>query len=445
MRIEEDFVDMFVVFFPKKMKTVNKSYKISPSKIVNTARTAYRVGKKIQGAYRQWSQMTEKRRKAKNAKFNTLSTGYDAGRFKKTKAIVKSEKTKALSSGYHMTRETYGGVTDAHTVYLIHSTYDMPLVVDTLVHAWVRKALRKAGISVNDKVDEIPFYQWNNSDGFVIEFVGANVINNGAQTLIERVTVTDNLGLDGIVALCTVFKTAVIDYLRSSSDIVPIKILVYAIDKDGATLLQRLASNLELTAEICTMFMSSDMKVQNRTAGDAAGATDKSIERVDNQPLDGRIFAFRNADPRLRSLTAAKNTITNAPRQAVRLVKATNLPVGFESIPQASIWGNCNGTVGVKLDPGFIKNTTIYYSMTGKYLSFMNKLRVNGENTGGGQLMGVAGRCQVIALEERIRTDSTNVVTVQYENRYEIGFYMKTTKPAPFVTSLSTTLLNNTA
>lgn len=385
-----------------------------------------------------------KPRKGLPKKFNNVSTGIYGGTFAKPskKALAKVE-TLCLSQGYHRTAETYGAVADTHCAYIHHSTYNAEFAAYSIVAALIRKLFKKAGYTISARNMELMLYDSNNSDGFKVEYLKIDPTTNVTSGSVY-VTTNEN-SLQSIVTNFTAFLSHIVGYiggLDADAQYDPYMLNLYISDRNGFDTNWRNIGNLPLQNESITLFSSSSLVVQNRTAGATAAEGNKDSDRVDNQPLRGYLYEFRNADPRLRNSinvdgSMGGNTdrsINVIPQYGMQLVKSADLPTDYQEPPVPKVFSNVISSSKVVLQPGTMKKCMVSHKMTGKLKTVLLKLRPSVNKNLGGvpHVSGVQGRAQMLALEEYIRTENANTITLQYERELKIGVITKSGKAAPF-------------
>jgi len=367
--------------------------------------------------------------------YRIVSKGRKRGRFNRKLANVKTE-TKALTHGYHCTSEIHANVTDPHAVYVAHSASHYGLMIRTFMGAMFRKLFLKAGLPVPNRDEELPFFSQFNSDGFKLVYTFQNPVTGAASTL--EYTTTDNQTFTAVIdswpALYNHFDQILTGAIGSEPQIIS----VYSSDRNGLDTNWRLASQLNLRNEIINWRIVSDLKVQNRTSGAAATGEDiGDADRVDQQPLRGLLYNFKGGEPRLKHTT---NNILNDDEKLSRIrfygenhIPAALLPQPYQECPMPKLWTNCTGASKVVLQPGDIKNTKISYSFRGKVPTLLKKLKLT--FTESNFVKGVPGVCQILALEEYMRTPSANNILIGLEREIKIGCWLDTGKTVDVFTS----------
>lgn len=395
------------------------------------------------------------KKKGGHKKWHNGSTAKYVGGFarpsKSAKAITE---TQCLRNGYHCTSEIYGRIEDQHCVYVSHSTYHRELIARAICGSLLRKLFKVAGISVNNRMQELPLNSFTNSSGFQISYViyeptiGSYVGYNHV--------IVDDKNFTAVLNDFTQFTGHISSYMLGDdiSGLLPYSLSLSQADDNIAITNYRLVSKLDLTSEHITLHVSSNLKVQNRTAGDNAIPEDNEIryasDRIDNQPLKGYIYQFSNSDPRLRNPQThpnlEENLLSRASEYGITLVRANQVAQRFEEPPVPKAWSNLSSSSRISLQPGDLKNTFLSHTFSGYLNTVLRSLRCSGKSliAGGYVLSGIAGKCQMIAMEEILRTAGTNPITLQYEREVKVGCIPKTKiKNHPLISDLSTAVIDS--
>jgi hypothetical protein len=103
----------------------------------------------------------------------------------------------------------------------------------------------------------------------------------------------------------------------------------------------------------------------------------------------------------------------------VRTWGADVMPYSIDDEPPTPrMWKNIKKSSGVTLEPGHIKKAVLVNRYVNYYPELLKKFRadVNGATLGLNLINNVSGcQSQILALEERVRTPSTNKITVNWE------------------------------
>lgn len=377
---------------------------------------------------------------AKRTRFsNRVSVaGRKVGKFSRKIKKFKKE-TVPLRYGYHCTSEVHANFGDEHCVYIGHSTCHYELYVRTLMGAMLRKVLLKAGLSVPNRDQELPFYSQFDSDGFKFVFILQNPITGGANTLEHLVT--QDKTLTNVINDWTALRDYLLDLFRGTLGSEPQSMAVYSSDRNALDTNWRLAAQINFRNEKIHWTMHSNLKVQNRTAGALAGAgEEQELDRVDQQPLTGRLYTFKGGEPRLKHTTNWTGAALNDDEKLSRMRQygsshtgASGLPQPYQEPPVPKLWMNCIGASKVVLQPGDIKNAKISYSISGKLPNVLKKIKTT--YTESGFVKGVSGKCQILALEEYMRTPNNNNIFVGFEREFKIGCWLQTKKSYDVFTS----------
>jgi len=377
---------------------------------------------------------------------NMTNLGY-GGRFNKPKSGKDAMQT-ALQIGSVQQIEQFGTVKDPHCVYIGHSTYQLNNISEAFRFAMIRKVLNKAGLRVINRFAELPLFSPVNSDGFKLEYVYGNPLNGffAAATY----TIVDNQNLSQVVASFNDFKTNLELFMDGDDGRQPFALHIYSTDVNTPVGTNtRLAGTVNLCDEEFHMQVTSVIKVQNRTLGDSAGTEDANVERVDSQPLIVKGYQFTNSDPRTRASQQGLNpngnyTVLNGMhKNNVRLLRAGSdfeTTTAFQNCPPKSIWNNCSKVSTSILQPGSMKQSSIYYSVKARGMKFFEKLKY--QLITNDIIAGVYGRSEFLVFEEKMRTIGTNPVAVHYERKYSVGLYSLTKKGGSIVPTLTIQELN---
>lgn len=391
---------------------------------------------------------TKKFRRA--SPFDNMSTGIYAGKFRKTKKKGPKLETYILSKGFHMTTEYFGSIADDHCIYVGHSTFQYPMTVTTICGALLRKLFTKAGVSIDSADSELPLSSYTNSVGWNIKYVEINP-ENASINEADYDTVND-VSLKSVVNGFTALYNAIDNAMSPGNQTrVPKELLLYTRDTTSSN---RLIAKLDLTSEKIELYFQSTLIVQNRTKGAASASADYSSERVDNQPLTGYMYEFKNGDPRIRGPIGSPNPPTGGlndhklnriQASGLTLVRGFELPNDFNEpvVPKKFI--NCMKSSKVLLQPGQMKKGVVTYKIKGYLITVLKAMRPHQRNDV--DLFpfyhNVRGKMQLLGLEEIIRTSGDNKITCSYEREIKIGCVAKSNNRRVVTTVYSSAEANN--
>jgi len=366
------------------------------------------------------------------------STAKYVGKFKQNprKKAGQGPIAKSLKSGYHVTKEVYGNVTDPHCGYIGHNTMDYEVLSRVISGAIQRKLFQKAGITLSSRVMEMPLIASGVSgpSAFFINHLWTDPSTGNIDDYIYEIP--DNTDLTALVQNNTPLRQQIFEYVSALStgqfqkELTEIRLYerVATLPLDE----RRLRARIDMTKEILNIVVKSKLRIQNRTKGDTTGA-DQSADRVDNVPVDGKLYTFKNAHPKLNSRTCNNADLlarfNTMPIDGIILARSgRNYTEELKEPPNPKFFSNCVGSSKVFLNPGDIKDCSISNVYKGKYSNLMLKLRA-AMTTGFTQTYNVPGKCQLVCLEEMIRSISSNDITLVYERNIEIGAWFKSTHP----------------
>lgn len=385
---------------------------------------------------------TRKARFGKKRYFSSVATAKYKGGFRKPKRVKTNKQSLALSKGYHITGEIFGIVADPHCAYITHSTYHLTNFSRVIVGALLRKLFAKAGRPIHDKKASLALINPAESQNTRVKWrlITERIDNSTGAVTTQSLDIPFDATLEWLVA-----NFAMVAELNSYLDSTVTqweanKLYLYSIVMDNESAeAPMLASMIDIRNETIHLTCSSKLKIQNRTKGDLAsgdGQENYDADRVDNQPVYGYRYHFNHGEPRLRTLrgypTANAGLIpdnfNSIDFYGLRLTRASAITTDqFNEPPNAKLFSNCVKAVKVNLQPGDMKDGTLYWDISGKFTTVIKRLRVKQKNED--NVSGVPGKCEMYGLEEQLRTAGVNPITLGYEKQFQIGCYM-TTKPA---------------
>lgn len=367
-------------------------------------------------------------------KMTSKASGFYRGKVPYAKSVKPSLERAALMNGFHVTKETFGRVSDPASAFILHSTFVSDQFVYAYLGAIVRKVLAKAGVPVMHGNDSLPIASSTSQVGYRFELVKLNAVNLTPSTQTYDTVAGDTL--ESVVANWATGRTLIKEWIANTVLAEPWSICVYSVDGT----LYRLLGRVLLQNETITYFASSNIKFQNRTKGDVALAGENEADRLDNQPLKGIVYKFGSGEPRVRHNGQAHSNFNTSAVGGVKLVRSTEMGQNYQNMPDPKMFANCKGITNFVINPGEIKRSYVQYKITGSAANVMKKLRIIGE--GGGGNTWCQGRCELLGFEEMLRTAGTNPVTIQYEVVHKTGVILKTKGNAPIqsVTSLPVNL-----
>jgi len=361
-----------------------------------------------------------------------MTTGGWAGKFNTPRKIKANLETMYLKKGFMIGNEIYGTCSDPFAVYVHHSTYDATLMANAFAGALIRKLFLKAGLPITDRNGLIPATSLLDATGFRLEFyqqqsatgaLAGSTFDTGAASTLQTI-------IDAWVGANSL-ASSVETYLKSGSSFSPYSISLYANDVGVTTTSHRLLAKILLQNEVVDFNITSKITMQNRTKAD--GALDFATDRIDNQPLIGTCYKFKN-EPRL------KNVDTNSQQIFLQGTTPTGLklfgaatfttPAGqvdhWENRPNAKIFSNCHKAASTILQPGQMKSSYLSFNLNGKLNNLFPKLRLEASSTT--QVTGIKCLSEMFVFEEKMRTGVINWVSVHYERKINVGCYLTTKK-----------------
>lgn len=401
---------------------------------------AARVAQRVYRYYR--AQKTQKKakqaRRLRRSGFGGVSSAVYAGKFKKTKKRIGPQMSKIQSfmkTGYGITAEIQGKVNDPDVVYVGHSTTNIVEIISAVMGAIFRKLFKKCGVDVDNPNQELPLVAYNDSGAsqWKIEFVVKTVTDNPVPF---PYNIPADATLTSIIANFTTMRDIIGQIMSTDGNNNGQVIERVALYQQDTSVVNswRLAGELNMKREVLQVYIQSTLTVQNRTKSETG---DNDAEAVDNQPLKGLLYHFKGGVPKAKAM--GYTPITRVNGNGVILARGAQLTAisyygnTMREPPLPKYWQNCTKSAGVALDPGTIRKTSLSHMFNGYFNTCLFRMAIRDDQGVPGQTVGfVNGKCQLIALEERLNSGSTNLITVQYECDKKICARLITTK-APVI------------
>lgn len=351
----------------------------------------------------------------------------------KKKKSAKKEKYLANTHGIVRKRETYGKVSSDHAVYLKHGTFNDIEFGSTICGALIRKLFMKAGLDINHHNDiitvrgssfvsgDLRLLFTYSSDGVPSTVTNKyiNVSNTGPMYAISFLE-------SGFADMRNFF----IDYIREAEHAKPmwLDLQYHEVNED----IYITHTRLDLQSLKIHYHVSSVLKVQNRTLPPASADSHNLTDTVDNQPLSGKLYHFKNSDPKL---AAGVQHMLAGNGDAV-LAGVTG--EGFEGFwgegdtyefldpPPKHYWKNVGKVVPALIQVGESQQTGCSYAISCGFQQFLDKFRNEWDDMG--RYHNLPGKSQILGLTEFIHTPNTNKITVGYERHLTIGIWFTNMK-----------------
>lgn len=388
---------------------------------------------------------TNRARATRNKGFGGASSAAYAGPFNKPRRAKTSKIAKYLSQGSMEYKEVYGDVNDPDAVYLTFSTFDKSMIRDSIQTTIYKKLLKKAGINMDAYNQEIPASGFNDSAGFVIRAVYKS--STGALQTVAHITVNNEtmnywIAIDAIKFtawfISTVEGTNTSPFTGADWQLERVAIYALVTDTNGGIIntANYCLAELNVMQEVLQIESMATIAIQNRTKSAVAGTGDSETDRVDSQPLQGKLYEFSGGVPKERQKGYSKlNAVTLA--NGVGLNRAGQLNIAGDDLayhepPPAKHFSNITKCSNQLLQPGTIKKHYISWYARGFLNNLVMKWRaiINTSAVPSNQV-AAPGKCCMFAFEELLNSGSTNKITVNYEVDRKVGSKLITAKPAP--------------
>lgn len=364
-------------------------------------------GKGYQGKFSR-TVKRRKRKTARKAKRKTKRKGK-----KKNKITLKD----ALIKGVTRNDEFNGSVNDPNCIYLGHAAICQGHVFDMIAECVVKKLFAKAGITISNMTAAVPDMTATLLDIFVRHykedevFYGTHTFTSGTTTFKQ---IADQIAGDYEIL-------AAGDDTDASVNIVKLK-KVSLIFNHAAGVEQHMASLMydDITVNVVS---HSRMKVQNRSLSGA----DSGTERVDNNPLEGYIYDFGPGGPITRVDYLTPLTLWKGESGILKKGAGSfDAKSMAKEPPNARIFKNVKKSNKVILQPGEIKEGTIYYTKSMKFWPYIKYLRSEYTLNGAIELEYNVVPCttQVLALEDCINISAGADIVVAFEVARRTGVFL---------------------
>lgn len=188
------------------------------------------------------------------------------------------------------------------------------------------------------------------------------------------------------------------------------------------------------------LYTRSNYCIQNQTIADGHGETNgdaaKSTERVDTNPIHGRMYFFKGLMPSLRqtaqgddypALIKGDMAMTDGNGASDGVIIPADAPTGaWRAPPRPDQFNNCYKTRYFTLKPGEIKKGTVFYKFKGTLKYFMDLVNnVAVHNLSSHPVVRVQkdsqkmGNCVLLAMEKIMRTGNSKNITIAWQlDRY---------------------------
>jgi len=371
------------------------------------------------------------------------------GNFNRKKTPRNSFFTQSKLKGFHVTDEIYGNISDPDAVYIHHSTRQLRSEVKVLMAAIIRKGFQLAGITINERDEELPLTAFNESAGFTLQYITIDQISGALFTYAYNTASNQSMTqiLDGFTAM----DTQMFDYIRNANSQEPHKFILLSLDS-AVISRSNVASMINLMSMHVEIQSVSSVKIQNRTIG-AAATTDLSTDRVDSQPLICQNYLLKSGDLRQKQFTSSagssitSNLLNGCSLTGPNLIRAAQLTgAGFQNRLSPKRFTNCVKTANTILNPGVIKQSSIVHKFYGTMANVFKRMKcVSIVGTTPNEIVnGLQGRSELFIFEEKMRSSSANPVALHYERTYTIGCIVKTKSDVPLLTYFTSSAKVNT-
>lgn len=341
---------------------------------------------------------------------------------KKRRRSIKKKKKRPVDFkhfGVQQTIEEFGTANDNDTVYIMTPCCNDSLVIKTLVMSLVKKLLAQ-GIrwyapSVTEEIIWGPGAGTIDPASLFINLYGGDPAGTDAQyTVLQNYAFANNDTVETVANQFTAAFKAYSAGLGFSNPNTEMHSMVLGCSVRNAadTSFQNIVlSTLYMETEVVHWKGSSRVKIQNRTNSVTnSGLTDVN----DSKPLEGYMYSL-NGLPRLRVPSSGDFASISSDRNT-KTWGAGTAPNDFKEPPPSSVFLNCRGRTRIRLDPGQIKEHSVYGSGSMDLLKFLKKINAQDSGTGAFLSTHTLFKTLLFGFEEVINSTDTNAVTIGFEN-----------------------------
>lgn len=411
------------------VSSLNIPYISQGARAVQVAKGAYDIGRKLfgsRGGKKKASATKRKYRQMTTGRSSTINTN-NISKFRRVKKKGLYGLYKYHTQGYVDTVEVNGTINDPNCVYIGHSAQCNEQTTLTICRALLRKLFLKCvkydGISSGE---EIPG-KWydNSSDSYRFILLEKNVDTNAFSPAIiydvpNDATITSISSASGLQEYIRKYANGFTIY-TSGYKLKPFKMQLYR-QEFNVTVDYQFIGEVNMEELIVHIKTSSTIKIQNRTES-ATGSADE--DDVNNSPLIGKRY-ITNGLPKTRDQVAV---FSQTSTKGVKLIRGDQIPAtsSLKEPPSGGYFVNCIGTKGIKIMPGDIKYSTVYFSKHMNLLHFLKLLRY--DETDNGLFSHNIGQCDLYALEDAINVNGEEKINCAYEvNRVTAVYFTEKRK-----------------
>lgn len=412
-------------------------------------RTAVNAARIIQSAYRGYKARaaTKKTQSAPYRKSYQFSGRY-VGRFKKPLKGGKISLPKKLGSV--LSHEQFGKIDDPDLVCLGHSTWPIHTLTKAISYAILRKAFKKAfSWDCLDVNQEIPANYYNESTYHEVVFIWRDGVSGTITPQIIGFANNDTIATMASKpsGITTSIQEAIFAKFENETTWHTRELERVMVRYTGAP--ASVKCDMNMLNEVLKLKVSSSVKIQNRTL--AATAASADTDRVDSQPVKGKLLKFKGL-PKLKNMNVPANqfalfqTVGTTPQLgSVILVRGAELPSGHSEPKVKQDWNNCYASSSVSLQPGEIKSSSLSMYKAAYFNNLFKSVQQTSGNLGAPGLAanGVPGYSQLFFFEEVLNSGSTNKITLNYEQQIYVSAYLVQGKGSSINTQHSQQEQNN--
>lgn len=306
--------------------------------------------------------------------------------------------------------------------------------------AFICHYLKRVGDHRSSRTQEpaaSPFAIWKN---MIITFgrVGSNIQSGATYTLVNN----DITSM--VTSWANELQSRWLDHCE-----VPFKVIIECEEKQTPDVVytRTIFRDDFVEKAVFTFSSKANFKINNTTAAEGG---DYSVNAVDANPIDGRIYTFQNRVPIIspsfmENLSASEKTQLNALSEigianygvGFGVLNVLNVPDALHAPPlrPAVVFNNCKTSTKVAFAPGGYKMFSMSYSHEGTMNSlFKHIMRTDFETNNAQRIVPPGADSFLMCLKPTIRTGGANDMALHTQAEFKYQCNMKAGKPAKLPT-----------
>lgn len=253
-----------------------------------------------------------------------------------------------------------------------------------------------------------------------------------------------------VTALSAQLKSRWIDHCE-----VPFKIVIEQRDEGhtGVEYFRVILRDDFCEKAVFTFSSKANFKINNTTMGGTAGDGASNVNAVDANPIDGRIYTFRNRVPifspsylqnldstvksQLEQISLINSGVLHEYGVGYGVLNITTAPDSLHAPPlrPAVVFNNCKTSTKVAFAPGGYKMFSMSYALEGTMNAlFKHIMKTEFESNSAQRIVPPGADSFLICLKPTIRTGGANNMALHTQAEFKYQCNMKAGKPAKLPT-----------